>query len=184
MVRLVLLTKDRVGQHDFYEQQAGEKGEGVHDARSLDQKADESRPHEHAKVAHGAHSRHGFVDGHDLLAPHHGVKDGDDVRTADADEEKAGIEQGKLWGKDDGEKASSVAEETAADERREFCIRTLGNEKFSGEQINLIVPCLQDENIPLSTLQILCRPDLPAENMNGLIRFIRGGKTNDGKQGS
>ena len=75
-------------------------------------------------------------------------------------------------------------EETAADERREFCIRTLGNEKFSGEQINLIVPCLQDENIPLSTLQILCRPDLPAENMNGLIRFIRGGKTNDGKQGS
>ena len=86
--------------------------------------------------------------------------------------------------KDDGEKASSVAEETAADERREFCIRTLGNEKFSGEQINLIVPCLQDENIPLSTLQILCRPDLPAENMNGLIRFIRGGKTNDGKQGS
>ena len=86
--------------------------------------------------------------------------------------------------KDDDGKESSGAEETATDERREFCIRTLGNEKFSGEQINLIVPCLQDENIPLSTLQILCRPDLPAENMNGLIRFIRGGKTNDGKQGS
>ena len=68
---------------------------------------------------------------------------------------------------------------TAADERRIFCIQTLGNENFSPEQVKLLMPCLEDEAIPLSTLKILCRPGLPSSNMKGLIRYIKGGFTDD-----
>ena len=69
-----------------------------------------------------------------------------------------------------------------AEERREFCLNCLGNLQFTEEQINLILPCMLDETVPLSTLKILCRPELPAGNMKGFIRFIEGGKKENGKE--
>ena len=65
--------------------------------------------------------------------------------------------------------------------RREFCLMILGNQKFSGAQIELLLPVLEDEKIPISTLEILCRPELPAENMTGFIKYIKGGKGDEGK---
>ena len=81
-------------------------------------------------------------------------------------------------------KEEETVNDPTADERRELCIQILGNEKFTGEQIDLIIPALEDESIPLGTLKILCRPDLPVQNMKGLIRFIKGGKKDHEKQGS
>ncbi len=65
------------------------------------------------------------------------------------------------------------------EDRREFCLAALSDKAFTGEQIGLLLPCLQDETIPLSTLQRLCNPDLPADNMRTFIRFIEGGKTGE-----
>ena len=81
-------------------------------------------------------------------------------------------------------KEEETVNDPTADERRELCIQILGNEKFTGEQIDLIIPALEDESIPLGTLKILCRPDLPVQNMKGLIRFITGGKKDHEKQRS
>ena len=93
----------------------------------------------------------------------------------------------KQTGDDAGKEGKNSPRSKAAtvnDERREFCLATLGNQNFTGQQVDLILPCLMDEEIPLSVLKILCRPDLPAENMNGFIRFIKGGRKEDGNKGT
>ena len=86
-----------------------------------------------------------------------------------------------------GDEKNAEKEETPIllspeDERRKFCLSALGNLKFTGEQIELILPCMLDENVPLSALKLLCRPELPAANMRGFIRFIEGGKNENGKE--
>ena len=86
-----------------------------------------------------------------------------------------------------GDEKNAEKEETPIllspeDERREFCLSALGNLKFTGEQIELILPCMLDENVPLTALNLLCRPELPAANMRGFIRFIEGGKNENGKE--
>ena len=85
-------------------------------------------------------------------------------------------------GNEDAKKKDQKVPATPASERREFCLHTLANQKFSAVQLDLILPCLLDDTIPLSTLKLLCRPDLPAQNMKGFIRFIEGGKKDNGNK--
>ena len=60
-------------------------------------------------------------------------------------------------------------------ERRSFCFGILADTKFTGEQLELLLPCLEDKSIPLSMLRKLCNPELPAENMKTIIKYIQGG---------
>lgn len=77
-------------------------------------------------------------------------------------------------GKTEKEKGSPVKIETEeSKERRLFCYSVLGNKNFTPQQIELLLPCLKDEAIPLVILQKLCVPDLPVENMKSFIRYIR-----------
>ena len=92
-----------------------------------------------------------------------------------------------FWGREvnktkDSSGSAALQKEGEKNDRREFCLEVLGNGNFSPEQIELVLPCLMDEKVPLSTLKILCRPDLPAKNMSGFIRFIKGGQQEDAKQ--
>ena len=95
--------------------------------------------------------------------------------------EKKTVDEEKV-GKESGEKKDPPPLTSPDSERREFCLHTLANQKFSADQLDLILPCLLDDTIPLSTLKLLCRPDLPAQNMKGFIRFIEGGKKDNGNK--
>ena len=77
-----------------------------------------------------------------------------------------------------GKEAVPQIETEESKQRRLFCYSVLGNKNFTPQQIELLLPCLKDEAIPLVILQKLCVPDLPTENMKSFIRYIR---KDDGK---
>ena len=68
------------------------------------------------------------------------------------------------------------------DDRNMFCMEVLGNHAFSCEQVEILLPCLQDEAIPVSTLRRICNPQLPAQNMKLFVKYLRGGKECEKKQ--
>ena len=69
-----------------------------------------------------------------------------------------------------------------ADDRKMFCMEVLGDHAFSCEQVEILLPCLQDEAIPVSTLRKICNPQLPAQNMKLFVKYLRGGKECEKKQ--
>ena len=66
-------------------------------------------------------------------------------------------------------------------ERSDFTLSVLGNSAFSAEQIQILLPVLNNKKVPLGALKRLCVPSLPAQNMKAFVRFIEGGNAHEAK---
>ena len=65
------------------------------------------------------------------------------------------------------------------EERREFCVNALIEGNYSEEQVKLLFQIMSDPQVPKSTLEYICNPNLPAYSMRAIVRLLGGGKEKD-----